>query len=381
MGELAEGPALLVLEDGTVFRGRAFGARAERAGEMVFNTSLSGYQEVLTDPSYKGQIVAMTYPHIGNTGTTPEDDESGAPKVEGFVVKEASRAASNFRSKLPFREYLAAHGIPGIEGIDTRALTKRLRDRGAMRAILSCLDLDEKSLLAKALASRQMTGANLAAEVTCAAPYEWVDGAACDFSFKPAGRAAPPFRVAAIDFGIKRNILRDLVETGCRVKVFPAGAKAADILTEKPDGIFLSNGPGDPAAVTEGIECVKALLGKAPLFGICLGHQILALALGGRTFKLKFGHRGSNHPVKRLETGQVEITAQNHGFAVDPESLQGLGAQVTHTSLNDGTVEGLECPARDAFSVQYHPEASPGPHDASYLFGRFIERMKARRGS
>jgi len=377
-------PALLALADGTVFRGRAFGARAEAVGELVFNTSMTGYQEILTDPSYEGQLVAMTYPEIGNVGVNREDVESRRPWVRGFVVREYRPVPSSWRAEESLGDYLARHGIPGIEGLDTRALVRHLRDHGAQEAVLSSVDLDPARLVAKAKASPGLVGRDLVRTVTCAEPYEWTQGpwqlgrgyttaAEC-----AAARGGRVLRVIAYDFGIKWNILRGLVGAGCAVRVVPAGTPAADVLAARPDGVFLSNGPGDPDAVAGAPETVAALLGRVPVFGICLGHQILALALGGRTFKLKFGHHGGNQPVKDLTTGRVEITAQNHGFAVDADSLGGR-ATVTHVNLNDRTVEGLVVRDAPAFSVQYHPEASPGPHDARYLFRRFVELMERGR--
>ncbi len=377
-------PALLALADGTVFRGRAFGARAEAVGELVFNTSMTGYQEILTDPSYEGQLVAMTYPEIGNVGVNREDVESRRPWVRGFVVREYRPVPSSWRAEESLGDYLARHGIPGIEGLDTRALVRHLRDHGAQEAVLSSVDLDPARLVAKAKASPGLVGRDLVRTVTCADPFEWTQGpwqlgrgyttaAEC-----AAARGGRVLRVIAYDFGIKWNILRGLVGAGCAVRVVPAGTPAADVLAARPDGVFLSNGPGDPDAVAGAPETVAALLGRVPVFGICLGHQILALALGGRTFKLKFGHHGGNQPVKDLTTGRVEITAQNHGFAVDADSLGGR-ATVTHVNLNDRTVEGLVVRDAPAFSVQYHPEASPGPHDARYLFRRFVELMERGR--
>ena len=377
-------PALLALADGTVFRGRAFGARAEAVGELVFNTSMTGYQEILTDPSYEGQLVAMTYPEIGNVGVNREDVESRRPWVRGFVVREYRPVPSSWRAEESLGDYLARHGIPGIEGLDTRALVRHLRDHGAQEAVLSSVDLDPARLVAKAKASPGLLGRDLVRTVTCAEPYEWTQGpwrlgrgyataAEC-----AAARGGRVLRVIAYDFGIKWNLLRGLVGAGCAVRVVPAGTPAADVLAARPDGVFLSNGPGDPDAVAGAPATVAALLGRVPVFGICLGHQILALALGGRTFKLKFGHHGGNQPVKDLTTGRVEITAQNHGFAVDADSLGGR-ATVTHVNLNDRTVEGLVVKDAPAFSVQYHPEASPGPHDAHYLFRRFVELMERGR--
>ena len=375
--------ALLALADGTVFRGRAFGARAEATGELVFNTSMTGYQEILTDPSYEGQLVAMTYPEIGNVGVNKHDVESRRPFVRGFIVREYREVPSSWRAEESLGDYLARHGIPGIEGIDTRALVRHLRDHGAQEAVLSSIDLDADRLVRRAKDAPSMVGQDLANAVTCTEPYRWTQGpwtldgyvSAEDIA---ARRGKAPLEVVAYDYGIKQNILRNLVAVGCAVRVVPASTPARDVLAAKPDGIFLSNGPGDPDAVVGARENVAALLGRVPVFGICLGHQILGLALGGRTYKLKFGHHGGNQPVQDLTTGKVEITAQNHGFAVDPQSLP-PGVAMTHLNLYDNTTEGLAVSGRAIFSVQYHPEASPGPHDAHYLFERFRQAMRARR--
>jgi carbamoyl-phosphate synthase small subunit len=364
----------LVLEDGTVFHGGSFGARGETFGEVVFNTALSGYQEVLTDPSYHGQIVTMTYPHVGNYGVNPEDVESSRVRVAGFAVREAVEAYSNHRATATLHDYLAGAGIIGIEGIDTRRLTRHVRSIGAMRGGISTEDLDPDSLRARVLASPDMNGLNLVDPVTTPSPYR-----ARDVVGTPS--ATTGYKVAAYDYGIKFNILRLLGDHGCDVTVFPASTPAADILNGGFDGVFLSNGPGDPAAVKVAIANIKQLLGNTPVFGICLGHQLLALALGAKTYKLKFGHRGINQPVKRLDDGRVEVTSHNHGFAVDPSSLEHATAfgrvEMSHVNLNDDTCEGLRCLDIPAFSVQYHPEASPGPHDARYLFDRFIGSMEA----
>jgi carbamoyl-phosphate synthase small subunit len=371
--------AKLALEDGTIFTGDSFGHPGERAGEVVFNTAMSGYQEILTDPSYKGQIVTMTYPLIGNYGVNPADVEHAHPWVEGFVVREASRVRSNFRSTEDLDAYLRRHKIAGITGVDTRALTKRLRERGAMRGVLSAEDLDDASLVRKAKAIPPMEGRDLVPEVTCREARHWtafLDGD--PFVAEMKGRPAR-FKVACLDYGLKFNILRCLVRAGCDVTVFPAQTPGPAVLDFKPDGVFLSNGPGDPAVVRYAIDCVKTVLGRAPVFGICLGHQILGHACGGRTFKLKFGHHGANHPVKDLTTDKIEITSQNHGFALDPESVRGRDVEITHVNLNDGTVEGFRHTKLPAFSVQYHPEASPGPHDAQHLFQRFVRMMESPR--
>jgi len=368
--------AKLALSDGTVFTGTAFGAPAEIAGEVVFNTAMTGYQEVLTDPSYAGQIVVMTYPHIGNYGVNTEDVESRRPWVAGFVVRERARRPSNYRSEGDLDGYLKDNGIPGIEGIDTRALVRRVRIDGAMPAVLSAIDLDDESLRKKAAEAPGMAGQDLVRGVSCDEGYAWESGEPREFA-TTAARPEPVYRIAAIDCGIKRNILRLLWDAGFDVRVFPAGATATEILAWKPDGVFLSNGPGDPEPVTYVADTVRALLPeKIPTFGICLGNQILALACGARTYKLKFGHRGGNQPVKDLETGKVEITSQNHGFAVDGESLEAAGLVLTHVNLNDGTVEGFRHATLPAFAVQYHPEAAPGPHDSRYLFARFRELIE-----
>ena len=368
--------AKLALENGVVFTGESFGSPGEIAGEVVFNTSLSGYQEVFTDPSYAGQIVTMTYPLIGNYGVNPADAESGKPQVAGVIVHEYFDFHSNFRATESLGEWLKKSGVVAIQGIDTRMLTRMLRTQGAMRGVLSTTDLNDASLLVKVAASPRMAGLDLATKVSCGEPYRWTGLDETPFSLKAAApEGERRYRVIAYDYGIKRNILRRLVAYGCEVTVVPAGYPAADVLAASPDGVFLSNGPGDPSAVGVAIRNVQELIGKKPIFGICLGHQILALALGGRTFKLKFGHRGGNHPVKNLQTGRIEITSQNHGFAVDPDSLDASQIEITHVNLNDQTNEGFRHRELPIFSVQYHPEASPGPHDSDYLFRDFLRMM------
>ena len=368
--------AKLALENGVVFTGESFGSPGEIAGEVVFNTSLSGYQEVFTDPSYAGQIVTMTYPLIGNYGVNPADVESGKPQVAGVIVHEYFDFYSNFRATESLGDWLKKSGVVAIQGIDTRMLTRMLRTQGAMRGVLSTTDLNDASLLLKVAASPRMAGLDLATKVSCGEPYRWTGLDETPFSLKAAApEGERRYRVIAYDYGIKRNILRRLVAYGCEVTVVPAGYPAADVLAASPDGVFLSNGPGDPSAVGVAIRNVQELIGKKPIFGICLGHQILALALGGRTFKLKFGHRGGNHPVKNLQTGRIEITSQNHGFAVDPDSLDASLIEVTHVNLNDHTNEGFRHRELPIFSVQYHPEASPGPHDSDYLFREFLRMM------
>jgi len=369
----------LVLENGVEFTGESFGATGETTGEVVFNTSLTGYQEILTDPSYAGQIVTMTYPLIGNYGVNAEDLESARPQVAGFVVKEYSEYPSNFRATQNLGSWLESHGIIGIEGIDTRKLTKLIRSVGAMRGILSTTDLDLASLLSKVRRSPEMTGLDLVRKVTVSAPYQWNEVDRTPFVLHPlTTRSSNRFKVVIYDYGVKYNILRRLTSYGCDLTVVPATFPADQVLAMKPDGIFLSNGPGDPAAVRYAIENIKQLIGKMPIFGICLGHQLLALALSGKTFKLKFGHRGANHPVQNLLTGAIEITSQNHGFAVMPESLDSTSIEITHVNLNDGTNEGFRHRSLPIFSVQYHPEASPGPHDSDYLFAKFVEMMEGR---
>jgi carbamoyl-phosphate synthase small subunit len=365
--------AKLALEDGTVYTGRGFGATGETFGEVVFNTSMTGYQEVLTDPSYKGQIVTMTYPLIGNYGVNPEDTESRHPQVEGFIVRELARTPSNFRSHGTLHAYLAAHGIIGIEGIDTRALVRRLRVRGTMTGILSTADLDDTSLVKKARTSPNIVGRDLVREVVPEKPFAWSEGFITPLAdYLPTRPAA--HHVVALDFGMKWNILRCLVQVGCRVTVLPGTARAEDVLAQKPDGIFLSNGPGDPEPLSYAVETIRNLAGKKPMFGICLGHQLLGLALGAQTFKLKFGHRGANQPVLNKRTERVEITTQNHGFAVAVDTLP-RDLEPTHVNLNDGTLEGMRHRRWPLFSVQYHPEASAGPHDSTYLFEEFRKLM------
>jgi carbamoyl-phosphate synthase small subunit len=373
--------AKLVLENGTIFTGESFGANGEMTGEVVFNTSLTGYQEILTDPSYAGQIVTMTYPLIGNYGVNPDDLESVKPQVSGFVVKEYSEFPSNFRSMESLGNWLTKHNIIGIQGIDTRMLTKMIRSVGAMRGIISTADGDDQLLLAKAQSSPHMSGLDLASRVTTAASYSWDNVDTTQFALPLAKTVSKKkCNVVVYDYGVKQNILRRLTSYGCTLTVLPAQTSAEDVLKMNPDGIFLSNGPGDPAAVTYAIENLKKLIGKKPIFGICLGHQLLALALGGKTFKLKFGHRGANHPVKNLNTGAIEITSQNHGFAVDPDSLDPKSIEITHENWNDHTNEGFRHRSLPIFSVQYHPEASPGPHDSDYLFRQFREMIDSSAG-
>jgi len=366
---------VLALEDGRTFSGRAAGAAASRAGEVVFNTSLTGYQEVFTDPSYAGQIVVLTCPHIGNVGANAADQESGKPYIEALVVREFSQLSSNWRSQETAQGYLERHRIPVISEIDTRALVLHLRKHGAMRGVVSTLESDTGRLVEQARSSPSMAGLELASGVSVKDPYAWSEGS---FHLSTGLPMLTPskFHVVAYDFGIKQNILRLLADHGCRVTVVPAKTSAADTLALAPDGVFLSNGPGDPEPCTYAIEAIRGLLGRVPILGICLGHQLCGLALGGRTFKLKFGHHGSNHPVKNLLTGKVEITAQNHGFAVDPESLPSSDVEITHVNLNDSTNEGMRHRSLPLFSVQYHPEASPGPHDSRYLFEDFVKIME-----
>ena len=373
--------AILALEDGTWYQGVAVGAPGHTEGEVVFNTSMTGYQEVLTDPSYAGQIVTMTTPQIGNYGVVDTDEESARPQVAGFVMRDASPVSSNWRAQGTLKDYLTRHRIVAIGDIDTRALTRTLRSAGVMRGIIATGAVDPAALVEQARAVAHMEGSDLVKDVTCAEAYDFETSLAdavteASYGVPPLRRAKRPLRVAAYDFGIKLNILRRLAAHGCTVRVFPASTPAADVLAWQPDGIFLSNGPGDPAAVTYAIDNIKEIAkSDVPTFGICLGHQLMGLALGARTYKLKFGHRGGNHPVKQLQSGAVEITSQNHGFAVDPDSLPS-NVKVTHLNLYDGTVEGLRHTDKPIFSVQYHPEASPGPHDADYLFQEFLDEME-----
>ncbi|HSN05412.1 MAG TPA: glutamine-hydrolyzing carbamoyl-phosphate synthase small subunit [Nitrospira sp.] len=385
--------ALLALADGTVFEGRALGYEGETVGEVVFNTAMTGYQEVLTDPSYKGQIITMTSPHIGNYGVTPEDIESRKIWAEGFVVMEASRLASNWRSKGLIQDYLAKAKVVAIEGLDTRALTRHLREQGSQQGVITHLELDPARAVRKAKTAPGIVGRDLVAEVTSTRSYAWTSdsGEWAPDAGMNAPRSAPrkSRRVVAYDFGVKENILRRLVDVGCEVTVVPASTSAAEVAALKPDGVFLSNGPGDPEGVPYAMEAVRALIGRYPIFGICLGHQILGLAFGLKTYKLKFGHHGSNHPVIDLRTRKVEITSQNHNFAVQiPARLSAvpdrpltvdtkLGkVSITHVSLNDHSIEGMACLDQPVFSVQYHPEASPGPHDSAYLFEEFVQLME-----
>lgn len=369
--------AILALESGKVFKGEAFGRPGEACGEVVFNTSMSGYQEVITDPSYKGQIVAMTYPLIGNYGVNKEDVESRRPFLEGFVVREYSKIASNWRASQSLGDYLKENNVLGIEGVDTRALTLHIREAGAMKAVLSTEDLDENNLIRKARVSPGLLDVDLVKEVTCHKIYGWQDGRTGDAGSQAKGK----LKVVVYDCGVKYNILRRLARNGCDVSVVPASATADEILALRPDGVLISNGPGDPSAVRNVVENTGKLIGKLPMFGICLGHQILGLAFGGRTYKLKFGHHGGNQPVKDLKTGKVHITAQNHGFCVDIDSLNKKEIEITHINLNDQTLEGMRHKRLPISSVQFHPEASPGPHDAEYLFGKFAGMMKANKKS
>jgi carbamoyl-phosphate synthase small subunit len=368
--------AILALEDGTVFEGRSFGAPAERSGEVVFNTALTGYQEVFTDPSYSGQIVILTNPQIGNYGTSADDNESKRPYIEGLVVREFSSVTSNWRSDEGARAFLENSQIPVVSDLDTRALVRHLRSRGVMRGVLSAIESSGEKLVEKARAIPSMAGLDLASRVSTATSYEWIKSVEpCSPSEVIAPDAEQRFHVVAYDFGIKHNILRRLVHSGCKVTVVPAATSSDDVLALKPDGVFLSNGPGDPEPLETQVVNVRRLIGKTPVFGICLGHQILGLAVGGKTYKLKFGHRGANHPVLNKVTGRVEITSHNHGFAVDPDSLNPSDVDITHVNLNDHTLEGFRHRREPAFCVQYHPEAAPGPHDSHYLFGDFVKMM------
>jgi carbamoyl-phosphate synthase small subunit len=379
--------AILALEDGRIFRGKGYGARLERTGEVVFNTSITGYQEIFTDPSYAGQIVVLTNPEIGNYGTNPDDNESVKPYIEGLAVREFSPYASNYRSQQVTDEYLERNHVPVISEIDSRALVRHLRERGVMRGVISTRELDPDKLVAMARAIPKMDGQDLASKVTTGESYQWTKGDVEERII--AAPAAKPVvvaregkrkRVVAYDFGIKHNILRRLVSSGCDVTVIPAQTSAEDVLAMQPDGVFLSNGPGDPEAVVYAQKSIGKLMGRVPIFGICLGHQLIGLALGGRTYKLKFGHHGGNHPVKQLNSGRVEITAHNHNYAVDPDSLKLSEVELTHVDLNDNTLEGMRHRSYPLFSVQYHPEASPGPHDSHYLFEDFVRMMKQWRG-
>ncbi|MHC4242930.1 MAG: glutamine-hydrolyzing carbamoyl-phosphate synthase small subunit [Planctomycetota bacterium] len=366
--------AILLLEDGTVFKGTSFGARGQKCGEVVFNTSMTGYQEILTDPSYNEQIITMTYPLIGNYGTNKDDWESRESFARGFIVKENCDYPSNWRNQLTLSNYLKFHSIVGLEGIDTRALVRHIRIAGAMKGIISSTEFGIMGLKKKLQKYPGLVGRDIVKDVTVKKPYDW-DKGVIDVLNDAECKPEKKYKVVAFDFGIKLNILRLLRSYGCDVYVVPAGTSAKEVLTRKPDGVFFSNGPGDPAPVCYAVETVRKLLGKVPIFGICLGHQILSLALGAKTYKLKFGHRGANHPVKNLKTKKIEITSQNHGFCVDMDSLDEKAVELTHLNLNDNTVEGIRCEEKRAFSVQYHPEASPGPHDSNYLFDDFIQLM------
>lgn len=368
--------ALIALEDGTVFEGRSCGIEGEREGEIVFNTSMTGYQEIMTDPSYKGQIVTMTYPLIGNYGINEDDIESTSPKIEGFIIRELSKIASNHRSQENIGNYLQRHNIIAIEEVDTRALTKHIRVHGAMKAVISTIDTDRGNLVKKAMASRGIAGRDLVKEVTCSHSYDFEDKNSCGSRFTDHGFQNLKLKVVVMDFGVKINILRMLNKAGCHTTVVPANTSAKEMLAMKADGVLLSNGPGDPEGVPYAIKEIEKLLNKIPVFGICLGQQLLGLAYGGKTYKLKFGHRGANQPIKDLKTGKIHIVSENHGFAVDVDSIKKEPIRTTHINLNDNTIEGLEHKIHPAFSVQYHPEASPGPHDAYGLFTKFTDMME-----
>jgi carbamoyl-phosphate synthase small subunit len=374
--------AILALEDGKIFRGKGYGAKGECYGEVVFNTSITGYQEIFTDPSYSGQIVVLTNPQIGNYGTNQEDNEATRPWIEGLIVREFSKVSSNWRSQQVTEEYLEQFKVPVLSDIDTRCLVRHLRDHGVMRGVVSTLEMDPEKLVAKARSIPKMDGLDLAKEVSTKRSYVWEVGERSHEPVAQVGVKDEParFHVVAYDFGIKTNILRKLRGEGCRVTVVPAQTLAEDVLALKPDGVFLSNGPGDPEPCTYAVDSIRRLMGRMPIFGICLGHQLTGIALGGKTFKLKFGHHGGNHPVKQLKTGKIEITAHNHNFAVDPDSLPQSEVELTHIDLNDSTLEGLRHRNLPLFSVQYHPEAAPGPHDSHYLFKDFVKMMEEWKG-
>jgi carbamoyl-phosphate synthase small subunit len=374
--------AMLALEDGRVFRGKGYGAKGECHGEVVFNTSITGYQEIFTDPSYSGQIVVLTNPEIGNYGTNTEDNEATRPYIEGLIVREFSRVSSNWRSQQVAEEYLEQFKVPVLADIDTRALVRHLRDHGVMRGVVSSLETDADKLVAKARSIPKMDGMDLAKVVSTKSTYVWETGERSHLPDEIVGVKDEParFHVVAYDFGIKHNILRKLRGEGCKVTVVPAQTTAEDVLALKPDGVFLSNGPGDPEPCSYAVDNIRRLMGRQPIFGICLGHQLVGLALGGKTFKLKFGHHGGNHPVKQIHTGKIEITAHNHNFAVDPDSLPQSEVDLTHIDLNDDTLEGLRHRNLPLFTVQYHPEAAPGPHDSHYLFKDFVQMMEQWKG-